>query len=150
MGDDRNKTAGFLVLRLFLAQFWVLQMIGKARDQESGITSLHNLVVWSANVTGWMAKTTPLPAAVVRPYTLLLPWLELAAGLMLLCGLRTREVLIGSGLLLISLDVGLMFQLKHDVVALNTVILLASLLALQWSGQQVWSLDALLRRNRRP
>ena len=69
---------------------------------------------------------------------------------MLLCGLRTREVLIGSGLLLISLDVGLMFQLKHDVVALNTVILLASLLALQWSGQQVWSLDALLRRNRRP
>ena len=143
MDDQRNKTAGFLLLRLFLAQFWVLQMIGKARDQESSVTSLHNLLVWSANVTAWMVKTTPLPAWAVRPYTLALPYLELLLGLLLLVGLRTRAALIGSCLLLISLDTGLMFQLKHDAVELNTVILLATLLALQWSPHDRFSLDAL-------
>lgn len=142
MDDTRNKTAGFLLLRLFLAQFWLLQMFGKARDQESGRTSLHNLVVWSANVTGWMVKTTPLPEWAVRPYTLALPYVELLVGLLLLVGLRTRAALVASCLLLISLDTGLMFQLKHDAVELNTVILLASLLALQWSAHNPWSLDA--------
>ncbi len=143
MDAQRDKTAGFLLLRLFLAQFWVLQMIGKARDQESSVTSLHNLLVWSANVTAWMVKTTPLPAWAVRPYTLALPYLELLLGLLLLVGLRTRAALIASCLLLISLDTGLMFQLKHDAVELNTVILLATLLALQWSPHDRFSLDAL-------
>lgn len=146
MSIERNQAAGSVLLRLFLAQFWILQMIGKARDQESGATSLHNLVIWSANVTGWMAKTTPLPAWAVRPYTLALPYLELGLGLLLLLGLRVRAALIASCLVLISLDLGLMFQLKHDVVELNTIILLASLLALHWSEHDRWSLDALLSR----
>ena len=127
---DKNRTAGFLVLRLFFAQFWILQMIGKARDQESGITSLRNLLIWSSHVTDWMVKTTPLPRLAVRPYTLALPYLELLLGLLFLFGLRTREALIGTCLLLLSLDLGLMFQLKHDAVELNTVVMLAALITL--------------------
>ena len=141
--NDRNKEAAFLVLRLFFAQFWFLQMIGKARDQESGITSLHNLVIWSANVTAWMAKSTPLPAWALRPYTLVLPYAELLLAVLFLLGFRLRLALIGAGLLLVSLDVGLMFQLKHDVVAMNTVILLAALVGLQWEPHARWSLDSL-------
>ena len=144
--NERNKSAAFLVLRLFFAQFWLLQMIGKARDQESGITSFHNLAIWSANVTGWMVKSTPLPFWAVRPYTLVLPWVELALALLFLAGFRLREALIGSALVIVSLDVGLMFQLKHDVVAMNTVVMLAALLALQWAPHARWSLDAVLER----
>ena len=142
--EDRNKAAAFLVLRIFFAQFWFLQMIGKARDQESGVTSLHNLVIWSANVTTWMAKSTPLPAWALRPYTLVLPYAELLLAALFLLGLRLRFALIAAGLLIVSLDVGLMFQLKHDAVAMNTVVLLAALIGLQWEPHARWSLDALI------
>jgi thiosulfate dehydrogenase [quinone] large subunit len=143
---DRNRAAGFLILRLFFAQFWLLQVLGKARDQESGVTSLHNLAVWSANVTAWMVKSTPLPGWAVRPYTLAVPFVELLLGLLFLLGLRLRAALLASGALLVSLDVGLMLQMKHDVVAMNTVVLLAALVALQWEPKAGWSLDALLAR----
>jgi uncharacterized membrane protein YphA (DoxX/SURF4 family) len=142
--DERNKSAGFFVLRLFFAQFWLLQMIGKARDQESGITSLHNLVIWSNNVTAWMVKSTPLPYAAVRPFTLALPYVELSLALCFLAGFRLRAALLASALVIVSLDVGLMFQLKHDAVATNTITLLATLLALQWEPHARWTLDALL------
>ncbi len=140
---ERNATAGILVLRLFLGQFWILQMIGKARDQDSGITSLHNLSIWAKNVTEWMAKTTPLPEWALRPFTTVLPFVELALGLLLVVGFQTRRALIASALVIVSLDVGLMFQLKHDVVAANTIILLATLLALQWQPWNRWSLDSM-------
>lgn len=144
--NDGNTTAGVLVLRLFFAQFWILQMIGKARDQESGTISLHNLAIWAHNVAAWMAKTTPLPEWAVRPYTAALPFIEASLGLLLLVGLQTRRAFIGSALLIVSLDVGLMFQLKHDVVAANTIILLAALLGSRWSAWDRWSLDSLIVR----
>jgi uncharacterized membrane protein YphA (DoxX/SURF4 family) len=144
--NDRAATAGILVLRLFFAQFWILQMIGKARDQESGITSLHNLSVWARNVGDWMVKATPLPELFVRPFVTVLPFVEAALGLLLLLGLQTRRALIGSALLIVALDVGLMFQLKHDVVATNTIFLLASLLGVFWAHANRWSLDSLFAR----
>ncbi len=148
--NERNATAGFLVLRLFLAQFWLLQMIGKARDQESGITSLHNLAIWAKNVGDWMLKTTPMPELAIRPFVAVLPFVELALATLFFLGLQTRRALIASGVLLVSLDVGLMFQLKHDVVAANTVILLATLLALWWEPANRFSLDRLLARKPTP
>src|SRR5262245_38712476 len=120
------NTIRITLLRLFLGQFWILQMIGKARDQESGITSLRNLSIWADNVTAWMAKTTPLPVWSIRPYTTALPFVEAAIGLCILVGLFTRYALVASALVIISLDVGLMFQLKHDVVLMNSLILFAS------------------------
>jgi thiosulfate dehydrogenase [quinone] large subunit len=143
---ERNATVGFLTLRLFFAQFWLLQMLGKARDQESGIISLGNLSIWAHNVSDWMVKTTPLPGWAVRPYTTVLPFVECALGLLFLIGLQTRRALIASALLIVSLDLGLMLQLKHDVVAANTIILLAALLGLSWEPANRWSLDGLLAR----
>lgn len=144
--DEGGATAAAPVLRLFFAQFWILQMLGKARDQESGTISLHNLSIWAHNVAAWMVKTTPLPEWAVRPYTTVLPFVEAALGLLLLLGLQTRRAFIASALLIVSLDVGLMFQLKHDVVAANTVILVAALLGSRWSAGDRWSVDSLLAR----
>jgi len=145
--NERNATAGFLVLRLFFVQFWLLQMIGKARDQESGITSLHNLSIWAKNVGDWMIKTTPMPEFAVRPFVAVLPFVELTLATLFFLGLQTRRALIASAVLIVSLDIGLMFQLKHDVVAANTVILIATLIALWWEPANRFSLDRLLARN---
>lgn len=142
---ERNASIGILLLRLFLGQFWILQMIGKARDQESGVTSLGNLSIWARNVGDWMIKTTPLPAFAIRPFTTVLPFIELAIGLAIVLGLFTRQALVASVLVLVSLDVGLMFQLKHDVVALNTVFILTALLALHWEPSNRLALDGLRR-----
>lgn len=146
MNKDRNATAAILVLRAFFAQFWLLQMIGKARDQESGITSLHNLSVWAGNVGTWMAKTTPLPLWSLKPFLAVLPFLELGLAALFVLGLGTRLALIGSALLITALDVGLMFQLKHDVVAMNLVIMMAALVGLGWEHGNRFAIDSLLRR----
>ena len=129
---DRNATAAILVLRAFFAQFWLLQMIGKARDQESGITSLHNLSIWAKNVGEWMVKTTPLPSWAVTPFVTGLPFVECALGLLFLVGFQTRRALIASTLVIVSLDIGLMFQLKHENVTSNLILILAALIGLRW------------------
>src|SRR5205823_14991867 len=61
--------------------------------------------------------STPLPAWALRPCTLALPYAELLLSVLFLLGLRLRFALIAAGLVIVSLDVGLMLQLKHDVVA---------------------------------
>ncbi len=131
--DPRALRAAFLVLRLFFAQFWLLQFATKVRDSESGVAALRNLGIWSAHVTDWFVKQTPLPAWVVRPYTLSLP---------------TRRALTFSALLLVSLCTGMMLQQKHDVVANNLVFLLATLIALQLEPLNGWALDRLRSRGR--
>jgi hypothetical protein len=142
---DRGKMWGFLVLRYFLVQFWFLQMMGKIRDQESGIIALRNLGIWAEHTSDWMIKTTPLPSFMVVPFTYSVPYLETIFAVLLLVGYRVRFTLVASCLLIVSLDIGLMFQLKHDVVGNNTIFLIASLIALQWEpyGRR-WSLDARL------
>jgi len=146
--DPRALRTAFLVLRLFFAQFWLLQFATKVRDSESGVAALRNLGIWSGHVTEWFLKQTPLPAWVVRPYTLSLPWLELLLGTLLLIGLQTRRALTFSALLLVSLCTGMMLQQKHDVVANNLVFLLATLIALQLEPLNGWALDRLRSRGR--
>ena len=65
-----------------------------------------------------------------------------------MCSSDLRQALIASALVIVSLDVGLMFQLKHDVVALNGVTLLLSLVALLWSPHARWTVDGALARRR--
>ena len=142
--ETRDAGVEFLLLRLFYGLFWLLQSFGKAFDQESGILALRNLAIWSAHTTEWFVKQTVLPAWLVAPYTRLLPFAELAIGVCLLAGFATRRTLIASALLLISLDAGLLLQLKHDVVAFNTIHLLAILLALRWEPYNRWTFDDFL------
>ena len=148
MGQLRDpQTLGFLVLRAFFTQFWALQFFGKIHDQESGVSALRNLGIWSQHTTAWFVKTTPLPAWSVAPYTLAVPWVELALALLFALGLWQRLTLVAASLLLISLDVGLMLQLKHEDVARNMLFLFGLLLALQWEPKGgVLSLDGLLAR----
>ena len=140
--EMRDKAAGFLILRAFFAQFWLLQCFGKLYDQESGVAAWRNLAIWSRHTTEWFVKQTVLPGWLVHPYTAVLPYVELTLGLCFLLGFQTRRTILTAAALLISLDAGLLLQLKHDVVAMNTVYLLALLLALRWEPHQRWSIDS--------
>ncbi len=144
--NNPEKMICFLIMRLFFAQFWILQWFGKIFDQESHIFAWRNLAIWSLHTSEWFVKQTALPWFFVRAYTLSLPYLELVIGLLLLAGFQTRRVLVFSALLIISLDAGLLMQLKHDVVALNTIYLLAILAAVHLEKYNRWSLDSWLDR----
>ena len=147
---ERARGTGFLLLRAFFAQFWALQFWFKLHDGDSGLTALRNLGFWARHVEGELSKTTPLPALLLRPYTAALPWVELALGLLFAVGLWQRQALVASALVIVSLDLGLMLQGKHEDVARNMLFLLPALLALQWepAGRRI-SLDALLAGRRR-
>lgn len=141
---DENETNGrltFLVLRAFFAQFWLLQFFGKLRDADAHTVTPGNLAAWSARTTEWFVKTSPLPAFAVAPYTYAVPYVELALGLLILAGWKTRWALFAASAYLVTLDIGLMFQLKHDVVGTNTVTMLASLLAAYLARYEVFSVD---------
>jgi uncharacterized membrane protein YphA (DoxX/SURF4 family) len=143
-GDSEKRLAS-LILRAFLAQFWLLQFFGKIRDQESGVVAWKNLGIWSSHLSDHFAKTTPLPDWSVVPFTRLVPYAELILGLMFLFGFQQRLALAAASLLIVALDVGLMMQLAHDDVARNTIFLAVMLLGLQWERfGRVLSIDALL------
>ena len=142
---ERDGTVAFLLLRLFFAQFWVLQFVGKLTDADSRVVAWSNLALWSKNTTEWFVKLTVLPGWFVAPYTSVVPYCELAIGVLLAIGLATRGTLIFSGLLLITLDAGMMLQLKHEVVGTNTIYLLAILLAVHLEKYNRWSVDSLRR-----
>jgi hypothetical protein len=73
-----------------------------------------------------------------------IPWVELLLGILFALGLKQRAALVIGCLLIISLDVGLMLQGKHEDVGRNMLFLFAMLLALQWERfGRGWSVDAL-------
>lgn len=136
-----DEAIGFLLLRAFFSIFWLGQFFGKMFDQESGVVAWRNLAIWSANTTAWFAKSSALPGMVAAPYLRVLPYAELALGLLLALGVATRRTLICSAALLVTLDFGMLLQLKHDVVALNTIYLLAIIQAIRWERHNRWTLD---------
>jgi len=144
-----QKRISFLVLRAFFAQFWLLQFFGKLRDADANTIAFGNLARWSARTADWFVRTSPLPHLAVAPYTYAIPYVELALGLLILVGYRTRWALSAAAAYLVSLDVGLMLQLKHDIVGINTVTMLASLLAAHLEKHNAFSLDGRLRAGAR-
>jgi thiosulfate dehydrogenase (quinone) large subunit len=146
---DPNEAVGrpgFLILRAFFAEFWLLQFYSKAHDAATGTTSLTNLGHWSQNLTAQFVKSTPLPEIMITPYTRGAPFVEITLGLLILVGYKTRWALLGAAAFLVSLDLGLMLQADHDTVKSNTIILLALLWAAQWERWNMFSLDQWLAK----
>jgi len=143
--DEEYKAAAFFIMRMFFAQFWVLQFWGKMYDHESGMAAFRNLGIWAKQTTTWMTTQTILPVWAVYPYTFVLPYVELLIGILLLLGIQLRRTLIFSAFLVISLDIGLMMKLKHDIAATNTIYLIATLLALRWVGHSRWTVEDVIR-----
>ena len=92
---------------------------------------------------------TWLPGFLLAPYVHVLPFLELAVGMLLLLGLCTRWTFFLSGLLLVSLAFGMMVQQQHAVVGTNlTYVLMATAGVLLSARDNPVSLDGIIARYR--
>jgi thiosulfate dehydrogenase [quinone] large subunit len=76
---------------------------------------------------------TPMPAAIIQPFALALPWLESAIGLMLILGLQTRIALIAGSLMMTVLTFGTMVRQDFQTafLQLGYVLIFFVLLALR-------------------
>ena len=66
-----------------------------------------------------MFQNTALPTAVVVPFGYVLPWLEAGLGVLIIIGLRTREVLVAGALLMLALTFGTALRQDWDVAGLQ-------------------------------
>jgi thiosulfate dehydrogenase [quinone] large subunit len=91
--------------------------------------------------------TTNLPAFLAVPFLHMLPYVEVTLGAVLVIGIFTQEALAASGLLLISLAFGKIFEQDYATVANNfNYVLLAAVGLYFASRDNLYSLDRLLRK----
>lgn len=64
-------------------------------------------------------QNTALPTTVVVPFGYVLPWLEAGLGVLIIIGLRTREVLVAGALLMLALTFGTALRQDWDVAGLQ-------------------------------
>ena len=89
---------------------------------------------------------TPLPALLVRPFALVLVFVEAIVGLLVLLGLWTRVALIVGSAAMAALIFGTGLRSDWNTLAIQLLYaaIYAALLAAR--GYNAYSLDALLRR----
>ena len=89
---------------------------------------------------------TPLPALLVRPFALVLVFVEAIVGLLVLLGLWTREALIVGSATMAALIFGTALRSDWDTLAIQLLYaaIYAALLAAR--GYNAYPLDALLHR----
>jgi thiosulfate dehydrogenase (quinone) large subunit len=89
---------------------------------------------------------TPLPALLVRPFALVLVFVEAIVGLLVLLGLWTRVALIVGSAAMAALIFGTALRSDWNTLAIQLLYaaIYAALLAAR--GYNAYSLDALLRR----
>lgn len=92
-----------------------------------------------------MFHGTPLPGWSVMAFGLILPWVELATGVLLLLGLATRIALLASFLTLLALTFGSTLHQDWEIAGTQLIyaVIYAALLA--WRQENAYSLDALRR-----
>ncbi|MEO8259344.1 MAG: MauE/DoxX family redox-associated membrane protein [Acidobacteriota bacterium] len=78
-------------------------------------------------------ENTPMPAAIIQPFALALPWVESAIGLLLILGLQTRIALIAGSLMMTALTFGTMVRQDFQIafLQLGYVLIFFVLLALR-------------------
>ena len=91
---------------------------------------------------------TVLPSVLVTPYVFALPYVEVILGTLLILGLFTRPALLITGLLLLSLALGLLAGGDNDTVAKVLNYLLITCIALWFASRDnEYSIDALRDKN---
>lgn len=127
-----NKTAVFLLLRLFLGILFVVAFIGKLKGEVTGY-SLANLTGFSKGTLENFSQNTFLPRLLLAPYCYSLPWIELILGTSLLLGIKTRLTLTVYGLTMISLWFGMLLLKQHSVAANNAFYFFLIIVALYFA-----------------
>jgi thiosulfate dehydrogenase (quinone) large subunit len=94
-------------------------------------------------------ENTPMPAGIVQPFALTLPWVESAIGLMLILGLKTRVVLVAGSLMMTALTFGTMVRQDFQTAWLQLGYVLIFFILLALRSWNLISIDAALQRPKR-
>lgn len=125
----------FLLLRLGIG----ISMFGH------GLVRLPKLNAFSQWMVDSFAKSM-LPAELVRPFSMVLPFAELVIGLLLLVGLFTEPALISGAVLMLMLLFGTAMVENWEAVPSQLIHLIFFAVLLQFVGSNVWSLDKIFNR----
>jgi len=124
----------YILLRLALG----LSMLGH------GLVRIPKLSVFST----WMLEAyekSILPIVLVRPFSYVLPFVELSLGLLLLMGLFTRISLMGAGLVMLALIFGTCMLESWEWLPSQLIHILFVALLLTYIGNNTISVDQLLK-----
>ena len=144
---DKERTASVvsLLIRLVVGVILFFAGLSKAISLIGGSVGYGDFIGnFLGGVKGTWAYNWPF-RAFMYIFFALLPWLELALGLALIVGYRTRIALIASAVLLGHLMFGMALQGNHATVANNSQYVIYCALAYYFTTQgNRYSLDALL------
>lgn len=119
------ETWAFLSLRLFLALRFIIAGLGKFNKDGYSFSNLYD--GWVANQLSNFGSKTNLPALLYSPYLHSLAYIEIALGLLLLAGVKTKYTLALISLTYVSIGFGLMLLRNPDPVGtIGIYILLTS------------------------
>lgn len=119
------ETWAFLSLRLFLALKFITAGLGKFNKGGYSFSNLYDGFV--ASQSSAFESKTNLPALLYLPYLHSLAYIEIALGLLLLAGVKTKYTLALISLTYVSLGFGLMLLRNPDPVGtIGIYILLTS------------------------
>jgi len=118
---------GPLLIRATLGAYFVL----------AGLAKLDNMAEFIAEVR----KFEVLPGHLAEVYAILLPYVEISAGVLMIFGLWTTLAAITTSLMLLSFIVALGAFPKSDHLFNKDIILLAASLSLLYTGSGAFSVD---------
>ncbi|PSK93331.1 DoxX family protein [Taibaiella chishuiensis] len=128
------NTTAFLLLRLAAG----LSMLGH------GLVRMPKLRAFSDWMTGQFAGSL-LPAPLVRPFSLVLPFAELLTGLLLVAGLWTRPALIAAAGVMLLLILGTTLVENWEALPSQLIHIAFFALLLQFIDSNRLSADQLIR-----
>jgi len=125
----------FLLLRLGIG----ISMFGH------GLVRLPKLNAFSQWMVDNFAKSM-LPAELVRPFSMVLPFAELVIGLLLLVGLFTEPALISGAVLMLMLLFGTAMVENWEALPSQLIHLILFAVLLQFVASNSWSLDKIFNK----
>ncbi len=134
--ETRARDMGYLLLRLAMGMIFFIYGLEKFLGGRQNV---------AASKVSEFAKT-PLSPWAVRSFAEVLPFFEVLFGALLLLGIFTVEIAFVTGLLLLALTFGMLWLGNGDVVANNTVYLIAVFLLLYCADHNRFAVERLWRR----
>jgi len=137
-----GATWGFLILRAYLVVTMLLAGVGKFENPDKAVYEL-GFSHWQTNAADMVGNfaATPLPGFMLVPYAYGIGFAELILGVFLLIGLKTKWTLAVTGLLFVSLSIGLRLQGQYDGaanIALYCLVTVVALLLVRANRLEVW------------
>lgn len=124
------ETWAFMAFRLFLSLRLLTVGLGKFKGEDGGY-AFSNYYGGAADwIRTTFAENTNLPAFLVAPFAYTLAYAEIALGLLLLLGVKTKYVLALSSLLFVALAYGQMLLGNNETIVQIAIHLLMTAAAL--------------------